>query len=100
MTEDLGSKTFESALVGLPRLRMKYISFIVGFLLTFKIKGDAAEISADSNNLFFSFSIDKDVFLHHPLLMLLTLPRASSRPLRLYKFPLLKLSNLLLLLIA
>ena len=64
MTEDLGSKTSERALVALPRLRIKFV-LSYGFSTRLLNRGDPGKFFVDSNNhyfLFFSFSlIDKDV---------------------------------------
>ena len=60
LTGDLDSKTFERAFDALPRLRIKYISFFMGFLPAFKTRGNVANFSADSNHLsflFFSFLV-------------------------------------------
>ena len=100
LTGDFGTKTFERALVALLRLRIKYISFILGFLPVFKIRGDAAKIFVGSNIFSVLFQQKRMLLLHHLLLMLLPLPRASSRLLRLREFWRLERRKLLLLLTA
>ena len=64
LTEDLGLKTYEQALVALPMLRIKFISFILGFLPALRTRENAAKFSADLTAFlfffFFSFSFQLD----------------------------------------